>query len=199
MRIEHFWLYCNDRHIFLLIKMFQSTPQINKKTSNKSWIPLIYRCRLSASVLTQCDTTRQEDEKSTEGQTIQICWELVFIFSSPTPTHQPACLLILKEALGLLNVIFFIDFEWLASIHIFRGIPPLKNIRILSGFGPQKVCWVLETPSHGFLWYFDNPSTTLHLIPYLYNKMCIIIYFLPISIHKMCEASVEHILWHWNW
>ena len=34
-----------------------------------------------------------------------------FIFSSPTPTHQPACLLILKEALGLLNVIFFIDFE----------------------------------------------------------------------------------------
>ena len=112
-----------------------------------------------------------------------------FIFSSPTPTHQPACLLILKEALGLLNVIFFIDFEWLASIHIFRGIPPLKNIRILSGFGPQKVCWVLETPSHGFLWYFDNPSTTLHLIPYLYNKMCIIIYFLPISSHKMGEAK----------
>ena len=122
MRIEHFWLYCNDRHIFLLIKMFQSTPQINKKTSNKSWIPLIYRCRLSVSVLTQCDTTRQEDEKSTEGQTIQICWELFFIFSSPTPTHQPACLLILKEALGLLNVIFFIDFEWLASIHLYSEL-----------------------------------------------------------------------------
>ena len=32
----------------------------------------------------------------------------------------------------------------------------------------------------------------------LYNKMCIIIYFLPISSHKMCEASAEHILWHWN-
>ena len=30
----------------------------------------------------------------------------------------------------------------------------------------------------------------------LYNKMCIIIYFLPISSHKMCEASAEHILWH---
>ena len=32
----------------------------------------------------------------------------------------------------------------------------------------------------------------------LYNKMCIIISFLPISSHKMCEASAEHILWHWN-
>ena len=31
---------------------------------------------------------------------------------------------------------------------------------------------------------------------FLYNKMCIIIYFLPISSHKMCEASAEHILWH---
>ena len=30
----------------------------------------------------------------------------------------------------------------------------------------------------------------------LYNKMCIIIYFFPISSHKMCEASAEHILWH---
>ena len=28
--------------------------------------------------------------------------------------------------------------------------------------------------------------------------MCIIIYFSPISSHKMCEASAEHILWHWN-
>ena len=32
---------------------------------------------------------------------------------------------------------------------------------------------------------------------FLYNKMCIIIYFLPISSHKMCEASAEHILWHY--
>ena len=28
------------------------------------------------------------------------------------------------------------------------------------------------------------------------NKICIIIYFLPISSHKMCEASAKHILWH---
>ena len=37
-----------------------------------------------------------------------------------------------------------------------------------------------------------------HFRQILYNKMCIIIYFLPISSHKMCEASAEHILWHWN-
>ena len=35
-----------------------------------------------------------------------------------------------------------------------------------------------------------------HFRQILYNKMCIIIYFLPISSHKMCEASAEHILWH---
>ena len=33
-------------------------------------------------------------------------------------------------------------------------------------------------------------------LPNLYNKMCIIISLFPISSHKMCEASAEHILLH---
>ena len=31
-------------------------------------------------------------------------------------------------------------------------------------------------------------------LTFSYNKMCIIIYFLPISSHKMCEASYHYLL-----
>ena len=48
--------------------MFHNTHQINKNRSNKS-LRIHF---LSASALTRRDTARQEDEKSTEGQTIQI-------------------------------------------------------------------------------------------------------------------------------
>ena len=58
------------QHIILLIKMFHNTHQINKNRSNKSL--RIHTHFLSVSAMTRRDTTRQEDEKSTEGQTIQI-------------------------------------------------------------------------------------------------------------------------------
>ena len=83
------------------------------------------------------------------------------------------------------------------GIGFFNSLPVPESSKVI----PAHPCWVKGTSSFPDIFYptfFLLQLNPTYMKRILYNKMCIIIYFLPISSHKMCEASAEHILWHWN-
>ena len=122
--------------------MFHNTHEINENRSNKSlWIHTHFRWRLSVSALTRRDTTRQEDEKSTGGQTIQIGRNL---FSSFSP-----CLPHTRMSPDIERGSEIVEWRFLCRLWMISKHPSLLMICPFS-FSDRELLWLTAATIFGF-------------------------------------------------